>query len=194
LFVISSINKSILANALVLSHIKYASVVWMKSSSSNYKALDNIIRRSARFVFGLMKFDSVSDIICSRLNWFFSKYQYKLDCLKLAYKVYNNICPLYFRDYLCTNIIETTRTRHRVYQIPAIKIESVGRNSFKYTGFKELIDLPNNASTSQSFFSFKHDVIEFLLAVQFAEHNSISSEDSNFCDLSCIDDVIASLS
>jgi hypothetical protein len=134
-FVISSINKSILANALVLSHNKYGSVVWMKSSSSNYKAVDNIIR-SARFVFGLMKFDSVSDIICSRLNWFFSKYQYKLNCLKLAYKVYCNICPLYFRDYLCTNIIETTRTRHRVYQIPALKIGSVGRNSFKYTVLK----------------------------------------------------------
>jgi hypothetical protein len=124
-FVISSINKSILANALVLSHIKYASVVWMKSSSSNYKAVDNVIRRSARFVFCLMKFNSVSYIICSRLNWFFSKYQYKLDCLKLAYKVYNNICPLYFRDYLCTNIIETTRARHRVYQIPAIKTQSL---------------------------------------------------------------------
>jgi hypothetical protein len=67
-FVISSINKSILANALVLSHIKYASVVWMKSSSSNYKAVDNVIRRSARFVFGLMKFNSVSNIICSKVS------------------------------------------------------------------------------------------------------------------------------
>jgi hypothetical protein len=190
--VLSKANKTILANALVLSHVKYACVVWLKNST-NYKVVDLVIKRSARFVYGLLKFDSVTDLICSDLQWLFSKYQYKLDVLKLAYKVCNNICPLYFRDYLCTNVIESTRTRHRIYHIPALNIESVGRNSFKYTGSKELIDLPNTISTSQSFFSFKNNVIQFVLSIQFADHNSVS-DDSNFCDLSCIDDVIASLS
>jgi hypothetical protein len=192
-YVLSLANKSILVNALVLSHIKYSSVVWLKSSSCNYKSIDSVIRRGARFVYSLMKFDSVSDLICTDLNWLFCKYQYKLDVLKLAYKSINNIGPLYFKNYLCTNIVDTTRTRHRVYQTPALDIYTVGRNSFKYTGSKELIDLPNNISMSQSFFSFKNDVIDFLLAVQFADHNS-GSDDSSCCDLSCIDDVIASLS
>jgi hypothetical protein len=69
----------------------------------------------------------------------------------------------------------------------------VGRNSFKYTGSKELIDLLNNISMSQSFLSFKIDVVDFLLAVKFADHNSVF-DDSSFYDLSCIDDVIAFLS
>jgi hypothetical protein len=68
-FVISKTNKAILMNALVLSHIKYASVVWL-IPSSNHKSVDNIIKRCARYIYGLLKFDSVSNLISSDLNWF----------------------------------------------------------------------------------------------------------------------------
>jgi hypothetical protein len=99
------------------------------STTTNYNSIHVTIKRYALFIYNLLKFDSFLDLICSDLNWFFSNYQYRLDVLKLAYKVYSNIGPSYFRDYICANIIETTRTRHRAYQIPALRIDSVGRNS-----------------------------------------------------------------
>jgi hypothetical protein len=76
-FVISNTSKLITLNALVLSHLKYASVVWLEQSC-NYKPVDNIMRRSVHYIYGLLKFDSVSDHICSDLSCFFSKYLHHL--------------------------------------------------------------------------------------------------------------------
>jgi hypothetical protein len=42
---------------------------------------------------------------------------------------------------------------------------------------------------SQNFFSFKIDVIEFLLAVPFADHDDVT-DDSNFRNLPCIDGML----
>lgn len=191
--ILSYSNKSILANSLVLSHIKYASVVWLKHSVNNYKSVDSIIKRCGRFVYGLLKYDSVTESICLDLHWLFAKYQYKLDVLKFAYKSINNIVPLYFRDYLSTELVERRTTRHRVYNDPAVPFNGFyGKQCFKYVGSKEIVELPNNILTTQSFFSFKRDVTSFLLSSQFAEY-CIPSHDTECCDLSCIDDVIASL-
>jgi hypothetical protein len=110
-----------------------------------------------------------------------------------AYKVINNIVSLYFRNYLSTERVERVTTRSRSYNGPAVFFNGFnGKQCFKYIGSKELIELPSNILTSQSFFSFKNDVMSFLLASQFAE-NCIPSQDTEYCDLSCIDDVVASL-
>jgi hypothetical protein len=178
-FILSHANKSILANALVLSHIKYASVVWLKPSPCNYKAIDNIIRRSARFVYGLLKYDSVTNLICSDLAWLYAKYQYKLDVLKLSYNILNNLSPVYFRNYISLETIERISTRHRVYRSPTYDIHSIGKLSFKYSGSKEIIDLPNTINISASMFSFKNSVAEFLLNVQFAEFCSDPHDSEN---------------
>jgi hypothetical protein len=152
------------------------------------------IKRSARFVYGLLKYDSVTNLICSDLTWLYAKYQYKMDVLKLAYSIANGLAPVYFKNYLCSDTIERINTRHRVYRSPLYDIHSIGKRtrSFKYTSSKEMIDLPSNINTSASIFSFKNSVHEFLITVQFAEFCS-DSHDSENCHLSCIDDVIASL-
>ena len=72
----------------------------LKPSVSNYNAIDLIIKRCAKFVFNLSKFDSVSGLISSSLKWLFAKFLYKCDILKIAYKMYNNIGPEYFINYL----------------------------------------------------------------------------------------------
>jgi hypothetical protein len=176
-----------------LSHIKYASVVWLKHSVPNYKNVDSIIKRCARFLYGLLKYNSVTESICSDLHWLFAKYQYELDVLKFAYKVVNNLVPLYFRDYLHTDRVERITTRRRIYNDPTVSFNGFyGKQCFKYIGSKEIVDLPNHIFTSQSFFSYKSDVISFLLSSQFDEH-CIPSHDTEYCNLSCIDNVIASL-
>jgi hypothetical protein len=89
--------------------------------------------------------------------------------------------------------VERVTTRSRTYNDPAVCFNGFyGKQCFKYVGSKEIIELPNNILTSQSFLSFKNDVMNFLLASQFAE-NCIPFHDTEYCDLSCIDDVVASL-
>jgi hypothetical protein len=74
-----------------------------------------IRRKLSVLVNGLLQFNSGSDLVCSDLNWVFSKYKYNLDVLKLAYKAFNNISPEYFRDYFCTNIVEDS---HKTSGVP----------------------------------------------------------------------------
>jgi hypothetical protein len=81
--VLSIHSKRLIIPALVLSHISYACVVWLKPNL--HKETDILIKRCARYVFGLSKYDSVSDLICEDLKWLFSKYLVQHNVLKLAY-------------------------------------------------------------------------------------------------------------
>jgi hypothetical protein len=190
--VLSVMSKRLIIPALVLSHINYACVVWLKSNL--FKECDLLIKRCARYVFGFSKFDSVSDLICDDLKWLFSKYLVQENILKLSYKILNGIAPLYFRNYLTTETVPGTQTRSRQYTIPAIPIASnFGNRSFRYCGSKEITELPSSINVQSSYTVFKTLTHEFIVNCQRAEV-FIRSANHDGCDLSCVDYVINNLS
>jgi hypothetical protein len=126
---LSTVSKKIVISALVLSQINFASILWLRQS--NYKIIDLLIKKCARYVFNLLKYDSVTELVCTQLGWLFSKYHQQFETLKLAYKVVNNIGPLYFRNYLTSDTIEGVHTRQRQYITPSIQsLTTFGRETF----------------------------------------------------------------
>jgi hypothetical protein len=68
---LSTNSKKIVISALVLSQINFASILWIRQR--NYKTIDLLITKCARNVFNLLKYDSVTELVCNELGWFFSK-------------------------------------------------------------------------------------------------------------------------
>jgi hypothetical protein len=147
----------------------------------------------ARYVFNLLKYDSVSNLVCEELGWLFAKYSQQFKTLKLAYNIVNNTAPVYFRNYLTYETVEGICTRHRQYVTPAIQaLTPFGRESFRYCASKELLELPSFISTNLSFRSYTAQIQELLKLSQTAEFCFLPDGEL-FCDLSCIDDVVNSL-
>jgi len=76
-------QRSILADSLVMSHIRYCCIVWL-TNRKNHMIIDRIIRATARFVMNKRKYDGISDI-CTNLRILLSKYLYKFETLKFGY-------------------------------------------------------------------------------------------------------------
>jgi hypothetical protein len=160
--VLSLESKRIIIPALVLSHIDYACVVWLKCNL--FRDIDLLVKRCARYVYGLAKYDSVSDLICDDLKWLFSKYRVQHNTLKLAHKICHGIAPSYFNDYLTFDTIDGPQTRSRQYSTPAIPVRSnFGLRSFRYCACKEMIDLPPSISIQSSFNVFKILTYDFIV-------------------------------
>jgi hypothetical protein len=91
IYLLPNVSISILIPALVLSHIDYACAVWLKPNLVS--DIDILIKRRARFAFGLAKYDSVSDLICDNLMWVLSKYSLTNNILKLSHKIVDGTAP-----------------------------------------------------------------------------------------------------
>jgi hypothetical protein len=93
---------------------------------------------------------------------------------------------------LTSDSVDGVRTRQRQYATPAIHAQTTfGRETFRYCASKELIDLPSNISTNLCLRRFTAQVHELLTLSQIAEFCLFPVD--QFCDLSCIDDVVTSL-
>jgi len=160
--------------------------------TSNFKAIDKIIKACGRFVLGLQKYDSVSSDLTNELKWLKSKYLLKFECLKICYHIINLTCPNQFKDYLLVNNFNNIKTRQANYCKTAQKTNSLwGNNSFRQFASHEWINLPESLKncTSISFSSFKSKLLEHLIHLQ---SNDIELNEDNVCSLSCVDGVLDS--
>jgi len=86
-------SRKIFVNSLIMSHILYASVVWLKPYCSNYVKIDSLLRQCARFAANLCKYDSVSQFITHDIKWLFSKYLYRREVLKFVHAIRHSYSP-----------------------------------------------------------------------------------------------------
>jgi len=185
-------NRILIINSLVFSKLFYASVVWMKPFNSISAIVDNVIKRCVRFIFKRLKYDSISSSVCE-CKYLYTKFKARYDNLKLALNVLNNKCPMYFRNYLTCETIEGIQTRRAKYHEPNLHYLNIGKRSFKYSGSKELTQLPPSDLASLSINQIRTKVLSSLLDAQIKEYCTPPPDSHEFCDLSCIDDVINSL-
>jgi len=84
----------------MLSKLRYLYCIWGNTTKGNSKIIEGVIRSAGRFVLKQRKYDEVKENITEKLNWLFPKHLYTYEILKVAYDLFNNCCPDYFKDYL----------------------------------------------------------------------------------------------
>ncbi len=80
-------NRKLLAQAYVLSHIYYASPVWMSRGTNRiHNGINKIIKNTARFVLQKRKYDSITSNICHDLEWLLYPYTHESNLLNFIFK------------------------------------------------------------------------------------------------------------
>jgi hypothetical protein len=173
-------SRTILANSLILSKLKYAGIVWSINNKNIQKQVDKMIRIAARFVFCKRKYDKVSDEINFNLEWLNCKYCFKFEVLKLAYKINEGSCPDYFKNYLVLDNPKEVTTRNCNYFIPNFKAKSSwGESTFKMIGSNLWLNLDNEIKQASSFAIFKIKLYAVLLNNQIADTANINDIDND---------------
>jgi len=169
-------SKTILINAYIMSVLTYVSSVWLNPSKHNYKNIDKIIKRSARFIYRKRYIDNVDNEI-SNLKWLKTNYKYKFEVLKFAYKIVNCIAPTYYLEYLNFNEFSTRETRQNSHTYA--NSQSSSSKMFMNNATKLWLDLPDTLKEKTlSFKSFKKNVKLYLLKCQ--KSDLISIENNSF--------------
>jgi hypothetical protein len=182
-------SRIILVRSLVLSKLYYGAAVWFNGSRAHQKSIDKIIRSCARYALNKSKYDSVSYDMTTILKWLNCKYRIQFELLKLAFNIVNGNCPEMFKNYfdLTPVVIRSTRSGTRVSNAIVCK-SSWGEKSFRNQASKLWINLPTPLKDISSLQMFKVHVYDYLLNLQLDDQ--ASHENSNVCNLSCIDSVL----
>jgi len=110
---LTTYNRKIIINAYLMSKIRYLIPIWGNCKKNIGKAVERIIRRAARFVLGLSKYDKVKLRMSDELKWLLPSKLYQFEVIKLAYGIIYGMCPPYFTNYidLSTTSVRTTRSK-----------------------------------------------------------------------------------
>lgn len=190
--VLSLENKIVLAEALVFSHIRYACIVYLSNKcKSNMNEVDKIIRSTARFILNQSKYDPITELICTRLEFLFAENMYIHETLTFAYKCMFMINSGYFHKYLNFSNHEVLSTRNHKYVVPNIPVKSFwGKITFKYNAVYQWMNLPNNVYDEvESLYLFRKTTQAFLLTKQCERKINVNTED-DIDYLDCINNVI----
>ena len=83
-------------NAYVKPHFEYCSTVWSNTSSGNINRITKLQRRACKFILS-QAYTGIQKAL-KRLNILSFDQVIFLDKVKLMYKVYNNIAPVYLHE------------------------------------------------------------------------------------------------
>lgn len=170
-------KKEVLVHALIFSVLRYACVVW--SSNLNKKQvseIDKISRRCARFVMGKLKFDSISNDICSELKWLTTEFRIMYEITLLAYKLTFSAPNAVLHNYLDFSYVEAMSTRNEQYRTPAIQTNSIwGKKPFNYKAVQLWLQLPQGIFTTSSgetsLAIFRKNLMDHVLKMQLDSYN-----------------------
>ena len=125
-------TRKLLFNAIVQSRLNYADVVWDSCSEKLNNQLQKIQNSGIRFIFGLKKFDHVSEYR-QILKWVDVKGKRKQHTLQLFHKIKLNRSPLNLLDKINNSEINhghDTRSATRGNLATTYARTNVGRNGF----------------------------------------------------------------
>lgn len=181
-------NRTLLVNAYVYSTIRYMYSIYGTFNKQNENLIESIIRKCGRFILRLNKTSKVKLRISEELKLLFPKFLYQYEVLKIAHSIIKRNKPEYFSNFydLSNNCISYTTRRCKYVTSNKYKLS----NSFKFNSTNLWLNLPEQLQAINDNFTFKNKLFEYLIELQTLEFDLAESH-HNFCDLSCIDDVIS---
>jgi len=156
-----------LGQSLVLSLLHYMSAIWGRSTKSNLKTIEKVIRCLSRLVLSKRKYDPISKDIMLDLKWLFPSYLTDFTTLCTTYKIIHYEIP-YFKDYYLPNHLmhnHCTRQKSNIYCNFSPK-SKYGISTFYYNSVLLWNKLPIELKNSSSYICFKTNLKKFMLQLQ----------------------------
>lgn len=175
---LTSDQKLMLVNALVMSKLNYGSMVWLSSKNNNvYAKYNKIVRCASRLILNKRKYDPVASDICTNLGFYFADYRYRFEVLNFAYKCTYLMNTGIFKDYIDFSFKIAQTTRQKSFTAPVCSpLSKWGRNCLKFSAVNEWLKLPDYVCNSVHKYSyFKNALYNFLLETQYDE--SVKKDD-----------------
>jgi hypothetical protein len=174
-------SRLLLANAMIVSKLRYAAVVWSDSNKKVVSINNKVLRTVARFVLGKRKYDNVSDDINYVLEWLSCMYYYNFEVLKTCFQIVNSTCPDHFVNHIITEDPIIVNTRNNQYFIPNIKKNTLwGESSFRFKASKLWLNIPIEIQQEKCLITFKRMLYAYLLTLQIK--NTIHIYDDDNCN------------
>ena len=132
--------------------------------SRSINKLQMILNSSARLIFKLKKFDSISDVL-KELHWLPVEARIRYKVLLLTYKSLNGSGPSYLVDMLkFKNFRRSTRAANDclILEKPKTNLVTVGDKSFSFYAVELWNSLPLELRSCSSIHSFKRNLKTFL--------------------------------
>jgi len=137
---------NMLANALVMPHFDYCSIVWSNCNSEYSNTLQVLQNRLARILLNADIKTSVNDLM-GTLNWVKLNCRWNDQLLLLVFKCLTGSAPSYLSSqFSFTNSMHSHNTRGQTFNslvVPTWKL-GYGKRTFQYRATKLWNDLPQN--------------------------------------------------
>ena len=151
-------TRKLLFNAIVQSRLNYADVVWDNCSEKLNYQLQKIQYSGILFIFGLKKFDHVSEYR-QMLKWVDVKGKRKQHTLQLFHKIKLNRSPLNLLDKINNSEIShghATRSATRGNLATTYARTNIGRNGFINSAIRIWNQLPSDLRGCTNITTFRH--------------------------------------
>jgi len=152
-------------NSYLLPVVSYMVIVWGSSCKYNVKSVDKLIRRSARFLLDINKYDPVKEALTSQLNWLLTDKMYLYSIICIVYKILINDCPMYFTSLFHkteTRVIYNVRNKNDLY-CSTIPKSNYGLKCFSIRAVKCWNLLPDSIKSTTQYKPFKKLLKNYLL-------------------------------
>lgn len=160
-FFLPPATKILLVQSLILPIIDYADVCYSDINQDLLFKLDRLLNNCVRFIFGLRKFDHISEFR-AKLKWLPIRQRRNLRTLSLLYSILHdpatpNYLKCKFQFLSDTHDLNLRSTNNLILNLPLHRTGFVS-NSFALRAMRLWNDLPSDIRLLNSKFSFKRAV------------------------------------
>ena len=153
--------------ALVISRLDYVNSVLVGLPAYLTKRLQSVLNAAARLVFGLRRYDHISDALMI-LHWLRIRERIQFKLAVLVYRSLHGAAPSYLGPFLRLSDIPGRRSlrsasSHHV-SIPAIHRSTVGARAFPVAGAIVWNSLPAEVASADNLSLFRRRLKSFLFS------------------------------
>ena len=167
-------TKKTLCTALIQPHFDYTNSAWYTNCTKNMKTkFQTAQNKMCRFVFGLNCRAHIGAEQLNCLDWLNVSLRAKQLSLMHAFKIKNDICPVYLKDdFRPVNQSHNHHTRSSLSSFALPKFKGPGYKTFIYTVIKEWNGLPESLRSCDTASSFKHLLKQHLKNLMITQYYS----------------------
>jgi len=152
-------------NAYLLPVLNYMILVWGSTCKYNIKSVDKLIRKTARFLLNIDKFEPVKHALTSQLSWLLTENMYYFNITCFVHKILSGDCPAYFNNVFCkteARVMYNIRNKDELY-CPIIPKTSYGLKCFSSKAVKSWNLLPQSIKSTILYKTFKQTTKQYFL-------------------------------
>lgn len=161
-------TKILLAQSLLLPLIDYADVCYLDATEELLSKLERLQNLCIRFIFGLRKYDHVSDFR-KKLQWLPIRQRRNAHVLNVLFNALQKSCPAYISDKFiltpCSERPVRSCITPKYFSVPQFNTIFYGK-SFNVRAAKLWNDLPRTIQEIQTISKFKVKVKQHFLSVE----------------------------